>query len=578
MLWEVPMSEEDGDYELESSLLGAMPIVNHFLSRLDLDAALDRAVANDDARLRLAPAKALGVLVRNLAVHHGPIYAMGEWAATYDPALLGLGEDEVGALNDDRLGRMLSRLFDADRATLLTGVVLHMVATFGIDCTQLHNDSTSITLSGVDYPGGGSERSNKTVPRPAFGHNKDFRPDLLQLVWVLTISADGAVPIAYRVEAGNVEDSTTHVATWDGLCELVGRTDFLYVADAKLASAEAMRHIDTHHGRFVTVLPKGRKEVTWFRGWIQDQAPAWEEALRHPGRRLGDSDEVWRTFESPLPSSEGFRVIWVHSSSKQSRDAATRRGRLEAGHGALDALSAKLAGPRCRMKTLAAVEAGAAAALNEAGAQRYFEVHVAEVATDTYAQEQRGRPGPSTRYTKSKRVRFALTFSVRTDLVAQEARYDGTFPLITNDRTMTPAAVLGAYKYQPNLERRNHQLKGHQLVAPVYLKDPVRIEGLLCCHFFALLVQALIEREIRNAMKAAGTASIALYPELRDCPAPSAERVLEIFAGVSRHVLHDGDGEVLKVFEPTLDRLQLQVLDLLGISPAVYTRAGTPGS
>jgi transposase len=230
------------------------------------------------------------------------------------------------------------------------------------------------------------------------------------------------------------------------------------------------------------------------------------------------------------------------------------------------------------MKTLAAVEAGAAAALSEAGADRYFEVHVAEVATDTYAQEQRGRPGPGTRYTKSKRVRFALTFSVRTDLVAQEARYDGTFPLVTNDRTMTPAAVLLAYKYQPNLERRNHQLKGHQLVAPVYLKDPVRIEGLLCCHFFALLVQALIEREVRNAMKTAGTASIPLYPELRDCPAPSAERVLEIFAGVSRHVLHDGDGKVLKVFEPTLDRLQLQVLDLLGISPAVYTRAGNPRS
>lgn len=173
---------------------------------------------NNDAGLCLAPAKALGVVVRNLAVRHGPIYAMGEWTATYDPVLLGLGEGEVDALNDDRIGRMLHRLFDADRASLLTGVVLGMVATFGIDCAQLHNDSTSVTLSGTDYPGGGSERSNKTIAKPAFGHNKDFRPDLLQLVWVLTISADGAVPIAYRVEAGNTEDSTTHVATWDGLC------------------------------------------------------------------------------------------------------------------------------------------------------------------------------------------------------------------------------------------------------------------------------------------------------------------------------------------------------------------------
>ncbi len=84
----------------------------------------------------------------------------------------------------------------------------------------------------------------------------------------------------------------------------------------------------------------------------------------------------------------------------------------------------------------------------------------------------------------------------------------------------------------------------------MFLKGPVRIEGLLCCQFFALVVQALIEREIRNAMKAADTYSIPLYPELRDCPAPSAERVLEIFAGVSRHVPHDRAGRTFTVFEP----------------------------
>ena len=136
------------EIELESHLLGAKPIVNHFLHRLELDEALERAVPDNDARLRLAPAKVLGVVVRNLVVHHGPVYAMGEWAASYDADLLGLSEREVTGLNDDRVGRMLTRLFDADRASLLTGVVLDMVRTFDIDCSQLHNDSTSITLRG----------------------------------------------------------------------------------------------------------------------------------------------------------------------------------------------------------------------------------------------------------------------------------------------------------------------------------------------------------------------------------------------------------------------------------------------
>ncbi len=145
-------------------------IVNHVLHRLDLDAALERAVPHDDARLRLAPAKALGVVVRNLVVRHGPIYAMGEWASAYDPVLLGLDPKDVAALNDDRVGRTLTRLFDADRASLLTSVVLHMVRTFGIDVTQLHNDSTSITVTGIDYPGGGGT-SRQQADREA-----DLRP------------------------------------------------------------------------------------------------------------------------------------------------------------------------------------------------------------------------------------------------------------------------------------------------------------------------------------------------------------------------------------------------------------------
>jgi len=56
-----------------------------------------------------------------------------------------------------------------------------------------------------------------------FGHSKDHRPDLKQLVWILTVSADGAVPIAYRLADGNTVDDPTHVPTWDGLVALTGR-------------------------------------------------------------------------------------------------------------------------------------------------------------------------------------------------------------------------------------------------------------------------------------------------------------------------------------------------------------------
>ena len=107
-------------------------MINHFVARMGLTDSLERFVAHDDARLRLAPAAVLGVVVRNLVTHRQPVYALGEWAAPYDPALLGLGPDDVGALNDDRVGRTLERLFDADRASLLTEVILGVVRAFDI--------------------------------------------------------------------------------------------------------------------------------------------------------------------------------------------------------------------------------------------------------------------------------------------------------------------------------------------------------------------------------------------------------------------------------------------------------------
>jgi len=88
-----------------------------------------------------------------------------------------------------------------------------MVRAFDIDVTQLHNDSTSITLTGIDYRGGGGTRAAKVVAKPTFGHNKDFRPDLPARVDPHRIGRR-AVPIAYRVESGNTADDVTHVPTW----------------------------------------------------------------------------------------------------------------------------------------------------------------------------------------------------------------------------------------------------------------------------------------------------------------------------------------------------------------------------
>lgn len=557
-------------FGLVSTGLGALPLVNHIAERLGLPAMLAAFVPGGDARVKLAPADAVRLVVTNLVLGREPLYALGEWSAGYDPGLFGLSEAELVAVNDDRVGRALESLFDADRASLLTAVVLAAVREFGIDTSQLHNDSTSISLSGVYRDGDGRARGGKTTPVITQGHSKDHRPDLKQLIWILTVAADGAVPLAYRLADGNTNDDPTHVPTWDQLVSLLGRSDFLYIADSKLCSRTAMGHIASLGGRFVTVLPRSRAEDGQFRAWLQTHTPPWSQAARSPGPRLDEPDREYYTCPAPTPSAEGHRIVWVHSTAKTARDAAARQARIQAGQAAMDALADKLTRPRCRTHSRVAAEQAAAAALTDTGAARWVNFTITEQIVKDYKQERRGRPGPDTRYREITHTRYQLTHDIDLATIAYDAASDGMFPLITNDTTMTDAAVLAAYKYQPNLERRHHVLKSVQDAAPVLLKNPARIEALFCCQFLALLISALLEREVRAGMRAAATAKIPLYPEFRGCPAPSTQRILEIFSNLARHELYQ-HGQHVQTFQPELSALQTQVLDLLGLPTTAYT-------
>jgi transposase len=63
--------------------------------------------------------------------------------------------------------------------------------------------------------------------------------------------------------------------TWDLLCRLTGRRDFLYIADCKLATTENMAHIHQRQGRFLTVLPRTRSEDRGFRDLLSQDQVQW---------------------------------------------------------------------------------------------------------------------------------------------------------------------------------------------------------------------------------------------------------------------------------------------------------------
>jgi hypothetical protein len=122
------------------------------------------------------------------------------------------------------------------------------------------------------------------------------------------------------------------------------------------------------------------------------------------------------------------------------------------------------------------------------------------------------------------------------------------------------------------------QFKTDFAVAPVHLKDVGRIQGLLAVYFFGLLVQTLLERELRRAMARERVESIPLYPEGRSCAGPTTHRVIEVFEPVQRHVLTLSDGSqedegVVQMLVTDLAPVQRQIIELLGrLSPDDYGR------
>jgi transposase len=566
-----PPVSRTGRHVLRSSIVGALPILNHFLRRTRLEEFLRSALPPEDRRTKLSPVKALLVLLRNLLVSREPIYGMGEWAVRHAPDALGLVPQEIGSLNDDGVGRALDRLFLADVPSLVLAVATRAVKEFDISLDELHNDSTTVTFCGA-YSQATAEQRYLGRPTLAitFGHNKDHRPDLKQLLFILTVTADGGVPLHFRAESGNVTDDQTHCDTWDLLCQLTGRRDFLYVADCKLATSENMAYLHQRQGRFVTVLPRTRSEDTAFRELVAKGQITWRPLWEKTDEE-GDVIDRYSTSDQPATTAEGYRLAWYHSLRKAEQDAVARSGRIERALKQLAALKEKLHSPRTRYRQEAKVAAAVTEVLDACGAAAWIVTEVQPQTEETYHQDHRGRPGKDTRYVKKVATRFDLSYRIDDARVAVDARSDGIFPLVTNVTDFSELELLHAYKRQPAIEKRFSQLKTDFEVAPVYLKAVHRIQAMLCMYFFALLIEALLERQLRQVMQREAIDTLPMYPEGRACRWPTARRMIDLFESVQRHTLEDRQHPT-EVMVTELTRLQRKLLKLIGLPATDYGR------
>ena len=562
-----------GDLTLHSRNVGVLPIVNRLIARCRLRETLWEFLPSEDGRQRVDTATAILLLVRNILISREPIYGIGQWAASYVPELLDLREDQLRSLNDDRVGRALDRLFDASISELVMQMTQHVITEFQLDLSELHNDSTTVKFCGAyeEFEQPTLRRGKKTVAIE-HGHSKDHRPDLKQLLYILTVSDDGGVPVYFTTNNGNTHDDETHIPTWDLLRQLVGHADFLYVADCKLASAKNLAHIDREGGRFISVLPKNRKEPREMMRRLCEEPESLRWTVLY---EVFDQHDVLRhrfkTLREEQLTADGYRLLWIHSSAKAQSDDAGRVKALQKSTDELIKLRSRLQSPRSRMRDQQRVATEVEKILTRRGMEALIQVEILREEEIKLRKRTPGRPSKKTQYTREVKNRFDLSWQVDPEALEQSRRTDGVFPLISNDTKLSAEEILRAYKRQPIIEKRFSQLKTDFVVAPVYLKEVSRIESLLCVYFMVLLLQTLMERDLRLAMQRNDLTSLPLYPEDRACRHPTARRVIDVMQPLSRHRVMTDEGDALDLHTDAIP-VQRQLMKLFGLTVTTYGR------
>ena len=273
---------------------------------------------------------------------------------------------------------------------------------------------------------------------------------------------------------------------------------------------------------------------------------------------------IYRSYEAE-PTKEGFRVIFIHSSSKQEDDEDKKRKKIERAITKLEELSPKL--NAYHLKTRKEIQS----AVNDIckGVKEFINV---KIVTDRRQIRVKTSPGRASLTKSTYRNKWEFTHGLQWELneeaITNASKTDGIFPLITN--TGLPAAeVLRRYKSQPFLEKRMYTKKTVLEVAPVFLKKEKRIEAMLFLYFIALMIVSLIERKIRMNMARENIEKLPILPQGMNTKKPTWNNIRYFYRNVHYSQIIR-DGVCIQAVVKALSKLHVQINRLLDIPDSVY--------
>jgi Transposase DDE domain len=443
-------SELGGQVEvLDSRRLGGAWVLDRVWDRLGIRAAIGRVAEARKLDGALAE-RVIFALVAQRACEPGSKLEGTKWVAQR------VFIEGLGGFSDDAAYRAMDFLLDA--LGEIAGEVFSSVAhLLNLDLDIVFVDTTSTyweveaadELAELAEPAGDDELTNPTeAGSRRFGHSKDHRGDLPQVVIAMAVTRDG-VPVRCWTFPGDTADTAIIRTIKDDLGGW-GLRRLVWVADRGFASAANRAYLTRGGGHYIHA-EKLRHTNT--------EATA---ALARPGRyaTVADNLRIKEVHVAPGGDGDGKdgartqRFVVCHNPEQADRDAAVRTNLIT--H-----LQALIEGsdtwtPRRRDELVGSLK-------TKPGLRRYL------------------------RRTPSGLLRIDHAAARR------EAHLDGKWLIRTSDVTLSPEDLAAAYKQLLAVEAGWRDMKSSLGLRPVHHRREDRIRGHVQLCWLALLLIRVIE-------------------------------------------------------------------------------------
>ena len=566
-----------------------LPLVLGVIRKLNVAALIDTFCPPHPAHVLSCGRGVEALLLAILDGHHA-LYKVG--ARLEERGMLPLLQPGLtrASLHDYRLGQILDALFAAHLNRVFGAIALNALEVYAISTPWLHQDTTTITLYGAyeeeARPGSQSQQAPErpVPPRPAYGHSKDGRDDLKQVLLSLGVSSDG-LPLRIGVRDGNTSDSTeTPVALEECLALGLGGVRGI-VADSKAYCQRTLGLCLEKRVGLITLVPRTCAVRQELEAWGQ-QHGALPLLLEKPGRTRQEPPRRWHgqsvirrvavEYADGRQDVAEIRFLVVHS-SQLAQQAAVAYSAAQAKEA--ERVAEHIQRVEARWFACAA-DAEAAIIDYEGRGQgrrgrtprlwRYHTLHYrVEAVNAPKKRTRRGRPPKA----EAPQVEVRYRLSVHSEaLVPPEDAHGWTVLAATvGPEVCTDVEILQAYQEQHiTVEPGFRWIKNPAAISPVWLEKPERIAALAMLTVVGLLVYAVIQRQVR----------LYLCDHDRQIPGnkgptatPTAAVVFALFTPVMLVQVAVDDTPHLQVHG--IQEYHQLVCEAVGIDQAWYQRAAT---